>query len=64
MIQTKQDKQDIARTMNLLDETSSYIEALVGSSNIEPHHKDMFDAIDVANEWLSRLIKENNNDNV
>ena len=55
---TKQDKRDIARTMSLLDETSSYIEALVGSGNIEPHHKDMFDAIDVANEWLSRLIRE------
>ena len=54
---TEQDKRDIAKTINLLDETSSYIESLVGSSNVEPHHKDMFDAIDVANEWLERIIK-------
>tara|TARA_R110000751_G_scaffold23077_3_gene64293 strand:+ start:1919 stop:2104 length:186 start_codon:yes stop_codon:yes gene_type:complete len=54
---TKQDKQDIVKTINLLDETSSYIESLVGKNNLEQHHKNMFDAIDVANEWLERLEK-------
>ena len=49
--------QDIVKTINLLDETSSYIESLVGKNNLEQHHKNMFDAIDVANEWLERLEK-------
>ena len=54
---TEQDKLDIIKTINLLDESSWYIEELVGRSNLEEHHKNMFDAVDVATEWLRRIIK-------
>ena len=56
---TKQDKRDIVNTINLLNETAWYIEEIVGGSNLEQHHKNMFNAVDVANEWLRSIIKEN-----
>ena len=52
---TEQDLIDIQTTLVKLNDASYYIEELVGTSNLEQHHKDMLDSIDVAQEWLSRI---------
>jgi ribosome-associated translation inhibitor RaiA len=40
--------------VNTLSEVSWYIETIVGSSNLEEHHKDMFRAIDYAIEIINK----------
>jgi hypothetical protein len=52
---TEQDYRDIQTIYNGLSQASWYIEEIVGKSNLEQHHKDMLDSIDVAQEWLNRI---------
>ena len=52
---TEQDYRDIQTIYNGLSQASWYIEEIVGTSNLEQHHKDMLDSIDVAQEWLNRI---------
>ena len=40
--------------VNTLSETAWYIEEIVGNSNLEEHHKDMFKAIDCAIEIINK----------
>lgn len=39
--------------VNKLSEVGWYIETIVGSGNLEEHHKDMIQAIDFAIELIS-----------
>ena len=55
---TEQDVKDIEETRATIGEASWYIHEIVGSSNIEEHHKEMMDAIDVAQDWLNRIISK------
>ena len=52
---TDQDYRDIQTIHNGLYEASHYIVEIVGKSNLEQHHKDMLDSIEVAQEWLNRI---------
>ena len=52
---TEQDYRDIQTIHNGLSQASWYIEEIVGTSNLEQHHKDMLDSIDVAQEWLNKI---------
>ena len=52
---TEQDYNDISTIINSLGESALYIEQVVGTSNLEQHHKDMLDSIDVAQEWLNKI---------
>ena len=52
---TDQDYRDIQTTYNGLSEASHYIVEIVGISNLEQHHKEMLDSIEVAQEWLNRI---------
>jgi len=52
---TEQDYRDIQTIYNGLSQASWYIEEIVGTSNLEQHHKDMLDSIDVAQEWLNKI---------
>jgi ribosome-associated translation inhibitor RaiA len=40
--------------VNTLSEVAWYIEEVVGSGNLEEHHKDMFKAIDCAIEIINK----------
>tara|TARA_R100001086_G_scaffold247563_1_gene182129 strand:- start:919 stop:1110 length:192 start_codon:yes stop_codon:yes gene_type:complete len=55
---TEQDYRDIQTIYDGLYEASHYITEIVGTSNLEQHHKEMLESIEVAREWLNR-IKEN-----
>ena len=52
---TEQDIVDIQTINNGLSEASHYIVEIVGKSNLEQHHKEMLDSIEVAQEWLNRI---------
>ena len=52
---TEQDYRDIQTIYNGLSQASWYIEEIVGTSNLEQHHEDMLDSIDVAQEWLNKI---------
>ena len=52
---TEQDFVDIQTINNGLNEASHYIVEIVGKSNLEQHHKEMLDSIEVAQEWLNRI---------
>ena len=52
---TDQDYRDIQTIYDGLSEASHYIVEIVGISNLEQHHKEMLDSIEVAQEWLNRI---------